>query len=488
MPFRNLTVIAIATLVCYACYAVAIKNRYANLFAEAVSIVNQEALQEVPSEQLFASAMQGMLQGFDRHSVFMSGDAFQTLDEELKGEFGGVGVYFEPEKDAGVRVLAVIPGHPADQAGLRAGDLLLAIDGKPAINLEPATIRKRMTGVVNTSVDVSYSREGATTQTTVTRKSIPIQSVHGYARRPDGSWSFALPDHPEIAYLRLSQFDGYTAVEMQETLSALDSSVTGIILDLRNNGGGLLPAAESICDMFLPPGLPMVRIKGRGQKLIRESQSQNEPIVAASVQVVVLVNRNSASASEIVAACLEDHDRATLIGEQSWGKGTVQNVIPMQTGNSALKLTTASYWPPSDRCIDRYNPLVSSSGEWGVRPADEWTVSLEPADAIAFMKQTHLRQIEGLIPEAHRESLLTLTKQNFLDEVNQSNLEEVVEEVLPPDAVPDREASSRGENGASAAPENETLNLTPEDLEKDKVLDRAIEFLQSATTAKRKAA
>ena len=403
---------------CYACYGVAVKNRYARLFSEAITIVENEALHDVPSDELFESAMRGMLKDFDEHSDFISGRSFKSLNEDLEGEFGGVGIYFEPLKDEGVLVMATIPDKPADRAGLKAGDLITSIGGEDTVTLEPGEIRSLMTGVVGKKVKVGFLRDGQAMDTEVVRERISIKSVHGMTRHADGSWSYAVPDQPGLAYIRLTQFDKVSASEMAEALKGLPADTKGIILDVRSNGGGLLTAAEKICDMFLEPGLPIVTIKGRKGVEVSAAVAQDPPLVKPSVKLVVLINRQSASASEIVAACLQDHGRAVVIGEQSWGKGTVQNVIAMQMGSSALKLTTFSYWPPSGRPIDRYNKDVKESKNWGVFPDEGMAVEQDKIDVVCLMKKMHVREISGLIPQSKRSQIIDRSIDNFLTMVN----------------------------------------------------------------------
>ena len=502
MPARNFIFILIAALVCYACYSVAVKNRYARLFSEAISIVETEALHDVPSDELFKSAMKGMLKDFDQHSEFISGSSFKSLNEDLEGEFGGVGIYFEPLKGEGVLVMATIPDKPADRAGLKAGDLITSIAGENTITLEPGEIRNLMTGVVGAKVKVGFLREGQTMDTVVERERISIESVHGMTRNADGSWNFSIPNQPGLAYIRLTQFDKASASEMAEALQGLPADTKGIILDVRSNGGGLLTAAEKICDMFLEPGLSIVTIKGRKGVVVSSAVARDPPLVDPSVKLVVLINRQSASASEIVAACLQDHGRAVVIGEQSWGKGTVQNVIAMQMGSSALKLTTFSYWPPSGRPIDRYNKDVKESKNWGVFPNEGMAVEQDKIDAVCLMKKNHVREISGLIPESKRREIIDRSINNFLNLVNREETADQVADVLPAvDAVPPSTETpppvkifepdsdpDKTDEDASATGEEPTRKISREDLERDPVLEKAIEFLKSAAVPVKKAA
>ncbi len=485
MPVRNFFFIVVAFLVCYACYSVAVKNRYANLFAEAIDIVENEALHGVPSDQLFKSAMEGMLEGFDRHSRFITGDSFKSLNEDLEGEFGGVGIYFEPVPAKGVLVMAAMPGKPAELAGLQAGDIITSINGMPTADLESRAIRKLMTGRLGESLEVSFERDGVSNNTTLQRQTIAVQSVQGFARLRDGKWSFIVSGYPNLAYIRLSQFDKASASELLSVLEDLPENVSGIILDLRSNGGGLLTAAESICDMFLEPGLTIVRIKGRKGLSVRESKSSSEPLVGKSVKLAVLVDRQSASASELVAGCLQDHNRAVIVGERSWGKGTVQNVIPMKMGTSALKLTTFSFWRPTGPVIDRYNKDAIKTGKWGIYPNEGLAVEQDALDMVCMLKRMHFREIGGLIPEDKREKILSISRDNFLDRINDRGTPDQ-KATMPAkqDANAEEDFVDASESDEDELPDREVV---PQDLQRDPVIEKAIEFLSRVNIEKQAA-
>jgi len=258
---------------------------------------------------------------------------------------------------------------------------------------------------------------------------------------------------------------------MLSVLEDLPDNTTGIILDLRSNGGGLLTAAESICDMFLDPGLTIVRIKGRKGLSVRESKSSAEPLISARVKLAVLIDRQSASASELVAGCLQDHDRAVIVGEQSWGKGTVQNVIPMKMGTSALKLTTFSFWRPTGPVIDRYNKDAIRTGKWGIYPNDGMAVEQDALDMVCILKRMHFQEIGGLIPESKREEILSVSRDNFLQKINER------EEPEQDAAIPEDQDSDFVEAAESDQDELPDREVAPEDLERDRVIEKAIEFL-----------
>jgi carboxyl-terminal processing protease len=467
MPSRNLITIIIMLFASYACYSVAVKNRDAANLAEAIDIVEREALYQRTRPELFQDAMKGMLSGLDAHSTYLSGDVFRHFDEEIDGQFGGVGVYFENVPEDGMYVLAVMPGHPAAEAGLQAGDLIKKVDGESALQRERSDIANLMRGRVGDSLTVEFERAGELKTASIKRAIIPLSSVHGYVRNSDGSWDYSLPSYPEIAYIRIKQFADPTTEELKAAFKELDTAVEAIIFDLRNNPGGLLNCATDICDMLLDEDLAIVSTRGRAKKVISEIWSSDPPTINPDVTIVVLINRNSASASEIMAGCLQDHDRATIIGEQSWGKGTVQKVIQMKQGSAALKLTTSSYWRPSGKNIDRYDPESLKTKKWGVRPQAEFVVPMTEADVIGHLKQMQNREIRGLIPIEKQEPLMELSTARF-----KQAMEKNIDELANADKADDKSTPPMGITKPIDVEEIESL-----DLEHDEVLDEAIEFL-----------
>jgi len=409
MPPRNLLIIALAIGVCLLCYKASSRNRYANLFAEAMDIVETQALKEVESEALFNSAMGGMLKKLDRYSLYISGDSYQRFDESLRGQFGGIGIYVDSLPDeSSLVVLAASPGTPADKAGLTSGDLIVSINGESTRNVERTLAVKKLKGEVGQSLEMEIVRDGETMTKTLTRQVIAVSSVHGDFRDEDSNWVFRLEDYPRIGYIRLRSFGERTDEELFDALESINGKVDGMIIDLRHNSGGLLTSAIRVCDMFLGPDKTIVSTEGRGQFKNELFKSSDQMAVDAGTPVVVLVNRYSASASEIVAGCLQDHGRAVVIGEQSWGKGTVQNIIPIRPNRSALKLTIAGYRRPSGEPIDRFDPKVESSGVWGVRPATDDSLVLSDLDVMRNFQRRDVMDIRTLIPEKQRPAILKL--------------------------------------------------------------------------------
>ncbi|MEL7497093.1 MAG: S41 family peptidase [Planctomycetota bacterium] len=399
MPPRNLLAILLTIVFSLACYSVASRNKYANLFAEAMDVVNREALHPVERDELFVGAMNGMLQDLDEHSVYISGQNYKSFDEDLKQEFGGVGMYVEVDpKSKMLMVLAPMPNTPAFESGMQVGDLIVSIEGEPTYGKVRAEAVKKLRGPIGESVKLEVKRGEQLLNKSITRARIPVESVHGDYRNPDGSWQFYLKEHPEIGYIRLSQFGEKSADEVREALEeiAANREIKGLILDIRANSGGLLDVAVEICDMLIEPGLPIVKIRGRNRVVREQYDARSAPVFPSNIPVCVLIDRYSASASEILAACLQDHERAVMIGEQTYGKGTVQDIIPIQRGESILKLTTASYWRPSGKNIDRNDEISQETKVWGVQPDDGFAIEQTIEDLLRNLKSRNARDIEGL--------------------------------------------------------------------------------------------
>ncbi len=393
MPTRNLICICVASIVSYACYNVSIKKQsYASQFAEVVDLVQKESLLERSDEELFDNAISGMMRGLDEHSAYYSGRAKEDFDNDLKQQFGGVGMYVDinPATER-LTVMSPIPDSPVQRAGIQTGDIIDQIDGESTVGMSRQDAIEKMRGPIDTDVTVTFLRGEDAIQTNLTRQMIPIPSIRGDRRKADTTWNFNLEGHQRIGYIQILQFGEQTADEVKQVVSDLNKTTDALIIDLRNNTGGLMRAAIEISNLFLDGKYKIVETRRRGGVLENEFFSDKEFVYGMKKPVVVLVNRFSASASEIVSACLQDHGRAIVVGEQSWGKGTVQNIIPIDKGRGAIKLTIASYWRPSGENIDRRVSEARGGKEWGVRPNKGLAIEIDEEQLFNNMRMRNQR-------------------------------------------------------------------------------------------------
>jgi len=308
------------------------------VFSEVLTLVRHNYVESTDSRELIFGAIRGMLEALDPHSSFMPPELYKEMQIETQGSFGGLGIEITV-RERYLTVVAPIDGTPADRAGIVAGDRIIRIDGVPTKDMTLVDAVRKLRGPKGTPVTITILREGQDPfDVTVTRDIIEVHSV----RTSDLGEG--------IGYVRLISFQERTSRDLQEELKALrEKGMRGLVLDLRNNPGGLLTQAVQIADLFLEKGKLIVYTEGRAksQNLSFVDQHDNPQ----DFPMVVLVNKGSASASEIVAGALQDHQRAVVVGTQTFGKGTVQTVIPLNDG-SGLRLTTAKYFTPNKRAID----------------------------------------------------------------------------------------------------------------------------------------
>ena len=315
--------------------------RLLTLFGDVFERVRAEYVDPVDDKDLIENSINGMLTGLDPHSSYMNSKAFRDMQVQTKGEFGGLGI--EVTQDNGfIKVISPIDDTPASRAGVKAGDLITALDGKTVQGLSLQDAVDKMRGAPNSKITLTIKREGVDkpVEVSMLREVIHIQVVKS-RMEPDG-----------IGYLRLTQFTEQADASLKQAVKALKQQaggkLKGLILDLRNNPGGLLDQAVAISGDFISQG-EIVSTRARHTEDAQRWDAKGNDILDG-VPLVVLVNGGSASSSEIVAGALQDHHRAVLLGTRSFGKGSVQTVIPLP-GNGAMRLTTARYYTPSGRSI-----------------------------------------------------------------------------------------------------------------------------------------
>jgi carboxyl-terminal processing protease len=317
--------------------------RELNLFGDVFERVRADYVEKPEDSKLVESAINGMLAGLDPHSSYMDPKSFRDMQVQTRGEFGGLGIEVTME-DGLVKVVAPIDETPAAKAGVMANDIITQLDDEAVQGLTLNQAVDKMRGPVNTKIKLTIMRKGADKpiDVTIMRDVIRVKSVRSH------------PEGEDVGYIRITQFNEQTTDGLKQAINDLNSQlgadkIKGWVVDLRNNPGGLLDQAISVSDTFLDKG-EIVSTRGRNPEETQRfnarpgDMTKNKP-------VILLINGGSASASEIVAGALQDHKRATLVGTRSFGKGSVQTIIPLGAGNGALRLTTARYYTPSGRSI-----------------------------------------------------------------------------------------------------------------------------------------
>lgn len=378
---RNLNVILIAIIVSIICYSTVARARKAILVGEAISLIDQFYVDPIDNADLVEAAMTGLTSRLDEHSEFIPPRMYGAFKGVIEQEFAGIGILVEqPDPKMPVRVITPLVGSPALAAGMLPGDEVMKVDGKDVSTIEIGEVSNLLRGPVGTQLTITVRRKvepesNKFLEISLSRRTIELESVMGDHRNPDNRWVFHLRGRPEIAYVRLTSFGEKTVSEFQRIMQSLPPETESIVLDVRANSGGLLHSAVEVCDDFLESGR-IVTIKKRGGEIDSEYDATPGVLVKEDLRIVVLIDANSASASEIVAACLQDHARATIVGSRSFGKGTVQNVLSLDYGRSALKLTTARYYRPNGRNIHRLKD-AKPEDEWGVSPDEGMDVPID---------------------------------------------------------------------------------------------------------------
>jgi carboxyl-terminal processing protease len=466
MPHRNLGwllgivgVFSLGFAVAYTAPTEEKSRDYENmkLLVDVMDQVRKNYVTELTPERerkLFEDMINGGLERLDPHSAYINPHDLKQFDKTSKGSFGGIGIQLGTDRQNRGQLTVISPmvGTPAYEKGVLAGDAILKIDGKSTDGMRIAEAVDLITGEIGKDITLTILHDGAKEpiDVTITRAEIKVQSVMGDVRKPGNlkEWDYLMDKETKVGYIRLTTFSENAAKELHDAVAELEKEgVRGLILDLRNNGGGLLKQAVEVSDLFLTEG-PIVTIKGRNEKeLVHEAHVAGTMLVPADkYPMVVLINKFSASASEIVAAALQDHNRAVVIGERSYGKGSVQNVIKLkegELGESALKLTTASYWRPSGKNIHRF-PDAKESDEWGVKPTDGFDVPMKDDERLEYLIYRNERDVvRGKNPPAKPEEKKDEKKDGdkkdkkpFEDRVLQKALEHLRGEIKKVGALP----------------------------------------------------
>jgi len=344
MVARIMAVIAVFTMVLFPVGSIGQKNnsetyRQLDLFGDVFERIRADYVKKVGDEKLIESAINGMLSSLDPHSSYMSPKSFKDMQVQTKGEFGGLGIEVTME-DGFVKIVSPIDDTPAFRAGLKSGDYITHLDDTPVQGITLSEAVDKMRGLINSDIKLTIRREGRKSfDVTITRAIIKVRSAR---------WSIK----GDIGYLRLTSFteQSYAGVAngIRKIKEKLGDKLKGIVFDLRNNPGGLLDQAIKVTDAFLDHGEIVSTRSRRANDAQRFNAKKGD--LAKNLPMVLLINGGSASASEIVAGALQDHRRAVILGTPSFGKGSVQTIIPL-SGQGAIRLTTAHYYTPSGRSI-----------------------------------------------------------------------------------------------------------------------------------------
>ncbi|MBX7167120.1 MAG: S41 family peptidase [Pirellulales bacterium] len=397
MPRRQIYLIVWVTIGSLICFQRA-NGRYlpfADRFVEVLGYVDREFVSPVTPEELLSGALEGMVGQLDDYSGYIGPEEFQEMEESLNQEFGGIGIQVAADQvDGRLTVLSPLVGTPAYEAGIIAGDVIVAINGEStaALSMDDAVLRLR--GAPGTEVKVAVERAGEEEprEFKLVRENIVVDTVLGDTYDADDHWNFFLPGDERIAYIRITSFGQRTADELETVIGELSrAGMRGLVLDLRNNPGGLLDVAIDVCDLFIESGTIVSTRERNGGGETWEAQRDG---TYSGFPIVVLVNHFSASASEIVAACLQDHGRAAVVGERTWGKGSVQSVVELDDRRSAVKLTVATYWRPSGKNIHK-GRNAKDTDSWGVMPSPGLEVKLSDDEAEKLFLARRNRDVIG---------------------------------------------------------------------------------------------
>ncbi|MDG2470116.1 MAG: S41 family peptidase [Pirellulaceae bacterium] len=370
------------------------------LFAESLSEIERSYVQPVNRRRLIEAAIEGMLDELDPYSDFIPQEELAEFQTDIESEYGGIGIRVvkRPDEDY-LRVTTPILDSPAYQAGVRGDTWIVKIGEIDAKNFSVTKAIELMQGEIGSTLEVTFRdpENGKDQKLEIARALIQVKTVLGDQRLPNDQWDYFLRSGPslpaeKIGYIRITNFGRQTGDELKAVMNQLlKDGLQGLILDLRFNPGGLLSEAITISDLFVDKGL-IVRTEGRNARPRRWKATQEGTLTG--FPIAILVNGRSASASEIVAACLKDADRAVVVGQRTFGKGSVQNMVELENGRSLMKLTTAAYFRPNGQNINRMSNH-SEDDIWGVRPSSGYEVKMLPESDLKYRNYRRSRDVIG---------------------------------------------------------------------------------------------
>lgn len=381
-------------------------EEYYKLFEEFVDTMDQierNYVTPITRRELMQAAIRGMLEKLDPHSTYIPPDDLASFQTSVTNQFGGIGVQVAPDSNA-LSIVTPIVGSPAYRAKIQPGDRIVEIEGTATAGMSIEDARKLLKGEPGTQVKIVVSPKvgDERREVSITREIVNLESVLGDRRKKDDHWEFMLDEEKKLGYVRITTFSAETPRELRTAMDDLVSrGLKGLVLDLRFNPGGLLTSAIEVSDMFIAEGR-IVSTNSRGGD--ERKYDAVKPGTYDPFPMAILVNGYSASASEIVSGCLQDHNRAIIVGERTFGKGSVQNVIELEGGASALKLTTAGYLRPSGKNIHRAEGATEAD-VWGVSPNDGFALKLEESEMVRLVQtrsQRDLLTVNHFVPEGEQ--------------------------------------------------------------------------------------
>jgi carboxyl-terminal processing protease len=443
---------AVMLLVLTLCYSAPPRDqdkdyRLVRMIVDVLSEVDREFVRELSDEdreKLVEDMINGGLEKLDQYSGYLNKKELEQFEGQSEGKFGGVGIEIGVDRNTGaLTVQGLIPNTPAYEAGLMSGDIIAKVDGVSTENMTIGNAISKIKGRPGTQVTLTILRpsQPEPRDYTLTRAKIEIQAIMSDTRDPEDAsrWQFMIDPVSKIAYIRLVAFNEHAVADMQKAILEIQrQGARGLILDLRDNPGGLLRQAVEIADLFLLDGTIVSIYSRNGKEKEYRAQSAGTMLLpVANHPIVVLVNQYSASASEILAAALQDHGRAVVIGERTFGKGSVQNIFSLPRGErvpqAALKLTTARYVRPSGKNIHRL-PEMKEADEWGVLPDPGFEIKLDEKERLQYILWRRHRDIltgKGSVPKAPPKEI-----EGFRDRVLERGLEHLREQLRRAAAPP----------------------------------------------------
>jgi carboxyl-terminal processing protease len=412
------------------------------LVVDVLAEVDQSYVKELNAEQkrkLVEDMINGGLERLDPYSAYMNIDEYRHFEQQSEGSFGGVGINVGIDRTTGLlQVVSPMVGTPAYEAGVLAGDLIVKVDGKSTENFRISDAIKAIQGEPGTPITLTVIHDGTKEQVDLTMKraKIEVPSILGDVRKPENprEWDWFVDKASKIGYVRMIAFTEHTTADIKKALAAMEAEgVRGLVLDLRDNPGGLLTTAVEVADLFIGDGaIVSTRDRNGNGRTYSARRGDGRFENASAYPMTVLINKNSASASEIVSAALQDHGRATVIGERSYGKGSVQNIIrlPDRVPPTAVKLTTASYWRPSGKNIHRMTDSKETD-EWGVKPSAGFEVKLDDKERFQYLVWRRQRDIiPGKVGAAEkRDDKANKDEKPFTDRVLNTAVEQLRKQI-----------------------------------------------------------